>query len=288
MYNNVKPLTLSLERTQTGFKDFLSGKDSHSLNLQENLTVSGSSLLDGTLTVNADTTVGSNLTVSGNSLLEGTLTVNADTTVGSNLTVSGYTVFNSDVLINGNFTSLGTITSINSTNLVIEDKIITLNKGGNNSDGSGIEIEKDGSIVSYIQTSGNSFIFKTESGDEARLGSELFVSSNGTIGSNLTVSGNSLMEGTMTVGGVSVFNADTTLSSNLTVSGNSLMEGSLTVTGNSILGGGGSNTIGFFGASGTERTSLNGLATVISSNTTETTHLVNQIRDLLIAHGLAT
>ena len=102
MYTNNKSLTSSLEKTQTEFKDFLSGKNTHSLSLQGNLTVTGNSLLEGNLTVNTDTTVGSNLTVSGNSVLEGNLTVNTDTTVGSNLTVSGNSVLEGSLTVSGN------------------------------------------------------------------------------------------------------------------------------------------------------------------------------------------
>lgn len=75
-------------------------------------------------------------------LTEGVQLVNGDKTFGNNVT------------INGNLNVEGSVTNVNTTNTNVEDKLITLNKGGaaGSAGESGIEFEEDGSITSYIKT----------------------------------------------------------------------------------------------------------------------------------------
>lgn len=68
-----------------------------------------------------------------------------------------------------NLTVSGTQTSINSTNLDIKDKIVTLNKGGAASSalGSGIEFEEAGSITGYLLVSADRNSFKLKAPNQA-------------------------------------------------------------------------------------------------------------------------
>lgn len=69
-------------------------------------------------------------------------------------TINGDKTFNDDVVIGGNLEVQGNLTYLNTTNTTIEDKLITLNKGGaaDSGGGTGFEIEEDGSITGYLQT----------------------------------------------------------------------------------------------------------------------------------------
>jgi hypothetical protein len=70
-------------------------------------------------------------------------------------TVNGAKTFGNDIVITGNLTVNGTTTAINSANLDVVDKAITLNKGGAATTGSvsGLEIEENASITGYARTS---------------------------------------------------------------------------------------------------------------------------------------
>ncbi len=70
-------------------------------------------------------------------------------------TINGNKTFNGDILANGNLTVNGTLTYVNTQNLQISDPLITLNKGGvaSSGSGSGIEIEEGGAITGYFKTS---------------------------------------------------------------------------------------------------------------------------------------
>lgn len=85
---------------------------------------------------------GNDVTAADFVLTEGSQTINGDKTFGNNVTING------DLDVNG------TLTSIDTVNTTIKDKLITLNKGGAASSGgdTGIEIEEDGSITGYWKT----------------------------------------------------------------------------------------------------------------------------------------
>lgn len=66
--------------------------------------------------------------------------------------IAGNKTFDNDVIVTGDFTVNGTTTTINTTNLDVADKNITINDGGNDasSEGAGITVERtgvDGSLV---------------------------------------------------------------------------------------------------------------------------------------------
>jgi len=76
------------------------------------------------------------------------------------------TSFDKDVVIVGDLTVQGATTTIETSQLVVEDKLITLNKGGvggATAGGSGLEFEYDAGIVGYMKTSadGNDFVFNS-------------------------------------------------------------------------------------------------------------------------------
>jgi len=74
-------------------------------------------------------------------LTEGAQTINGDKTFGNN------------VVVQGNFTVNGTLTYVNSTDLQVTDKLITINKGGAaaSAGGAGLEIEENALITGYIK-----------------------------------------------------------------------------------------------------------------------------------------
>jgi len=69
-------------------------------------------------------------------------------------TISGIKTFQNDVIINGNLDVNGTVTTIDTVNLQVTDKLITLNRNGAAASGfgSGIEIEENAVITGYLKT----------------------------------------------------------------------------------------------------------------------------------------
>ena len=65
--------------------------------------------------------------------------------------------FAGNVTVGGNLTISGTTTTVDTTNLLVKDKLITLNDGGaaGSADGSGIEFEEDGSATGFIKVAGD-------------------------------------------------------------------------------------------------------------------------------------
>jgi hypothetical protein len=93
------------------------------------------------------------------------------TGTGGDVQNSGVTIDDSDnMIVPGNLTVEGTTTTINSTNLEVEDRNITVNNGGNDAsaDGAGLTIERTGTNGSFVYDSTKASMFKA--GDE---GSEI-------------------------------------------------------------------------------------------------------------------
>lgn len=69
-------------------------------------------------------------------------------------TINGNKTFNNDVIVNGNLDVNGTITTIDTVNLQVTDKLITLNRNGAAASafGAGIELEENAVITGYIKT----------------------------------------------------------------------------------------------------------------------------------------
>jgi len=84
-------------------------------------------------------------------------------------TINGDKTFNENVTIEGNLDVNGTLTSIDTVNTEIKDKLITLNKGGTaaSGGGSGIEFEEDGAITAYIKMSADRTGYDIKPSDKA-------------------------------------------------------------------------------------------------------------------------
>jgi len=118
-------------------------------NIDDNLTVQGTTtmvgdaamsanaVVTGTLDVTGDTTmgnatVGTDLAVTGLSTLTGDVTTVGNVTVGTDLTVTGLSTLTGDVMmganatVTGNLNVLGTTTTVNSTTTTIADPVMTL------------------------------------------------------------------------------------------------------------------------------------------------------------------
>lgn len=74
----------------------------------------------------------------------------ADMTIDGNKTFSGETTFNDNTVINGNLTVNGTTTTVNTVDMDVTDRNITINKGGDDvsAEGAGITAERTGTFGS--------------------------------------------------------------------------------------------------------------------------------------------
>lgn len=138
------------------------------------------------------------------------------------------------------FTSVcieGVDLQVKSNDVLIKDKLITLNNLGAENSGyySGIEIAESGSSVGYLKTNydRDGWVIKAPLTSEA----EIFTTAGGVINRAVT------LKSTLYVSGTSIFNNNLTITSNLNVAGNSTLQGSTTilsslnVAGNSTLQG---------------------------------------------------
>jgi len=101
------------------------------------------------------------MTVSNGQLGNQTTLNNAFASKSADNTMAGEQTFDDNVTINGNLTVNGATTTVNTTNMDVTDKNITVNDGGNDasSEGAGITVERtgtDGSII-YKDTSATKF-----------------------------------------------------------------------------------------------------------------------------------
>ena len=97
------------------------------------------------------------LTVAGNISTDGDIIFAArNTAIGAALGANNLTLgqSTSTVVVAGNLTVQGTTTTIDTTNTLIKDKLITLNDGGASTSGTGVgfEIEEGGSATGFIKT----------------------------------------------------------------------------------------------------------------------------------------
>ena len=82
------------------------------------------------------------------------ITLNGD----ANVTMAG------NLTVDGDLTISGTTTTVDTTNLLVKDKLITINDGGaaSSAGGAGIEFEEDGSATGFIKTSANRAEFELQ------------------------------------------------------------------------------------------------------------------------------
>ena len=147
--------------TKTG--DLILDSATGETNIDDNLTVQGTTTMvgdaamsantaiTGTLDVTGDTTlgnatVGTDLAVTGLSTLTGDVTTVGNATVGTDLTVTGLSTLSGDVMmganatVTGNLNVLGTTTTVNSTTTTIADPVMTL--GGDTALGADDSLDK--------------------------------------------------------------------------------------------------------------------------------------------------
>lgn len=152
--------------------------------------------LAGSITIGVDSTGSiSNTSLPGRMVFS--ITPNGTVTPEAWLTVSNdkSAIFTGDVTFSGDITVNGTTTTINTVNLIVEDKNITINHGGTTAGtiGAGINIEGDAAaIVGYIRVnaSDNTLLeFKSPGGNIATL--DVNADKTLTIAGALNVSGDS-------------------------------------------------------------------------------------------------
>jgi cytoskeletal protein CcmA (bactofilin family) len=238
-----------------------------------NLIVSGDSSFNtinaayirsrGNMDVSGNATVASNLSVTGNESITGTLAVTGNTTLG-NLVATGDSSFNTlnakyirsrgnmdvsgSVVIDGSLNVNGSVTYIESQQLLIKDSLITLNDGGVSATNSGIEIQVSGSIAGYIKSdlsNGSTYVVKPPG--SSSIGTMVVQDNTTNVVSvtNLTASGNLIVSGDSSFNtlnaayirsrGILDVSGNANISGKLSVAGNESITGTLAVTGNTTL-----------------------------------------------------
>ena len=198
-----------------------------------NLNVSGSSILNNSVTISSlmyvsgntvlqgNTTLNSSLNVSGNSLIQGATTITGNLYISGGTLLQGYTTINSTLSVNNNLIINGAST-INS----------LLYISGNTN------INGQLTISSVLNVNGNTLIL-----GNITINSQLSVSNNTIIEGNSTVlaciniSGNANLHntniyGSILVSGNTIFNSATTINSQLVVNGTSYLNNNITIGSN--------------------------------------------------------
>ena len=124
------------------------------ISMSGKLTVANDVSLNSKLSVGSDVSFGSKLFVKGKTINNDDVSMNTNLFVGGNITINKKLFVNE--IYADNFTISGNVTQINVARLDVSDNLITLNKGGVTSTGSGIEVEllgvgASGNIGAYIK-----------------------------------------------------------------------------------------------------------------------------------------
>ena len=140
---------------------------------------------------------------------------------------SGTPEFTGDVVVQGNLTVSGTTTIIDTVNLEVTDKLVTLNNGGvaSSGGGSGIEIEENASITGYVKVSSDRNGWDLKAPSSANV-----ITVPNDVGSGDVV----LTAGTQTIGGTKTFSS--TISGDIDGNAATVTNGVYT-TGNQTIGG---------------------------------------------------
>jgi len=125
---------------------------SNDLTVGHDLDVNNNANVDVDLTVGQDVNITRDISVTNNSLIGGTQTVTGNFRTNSNATIDNNLQVDGNAVIDGDLTINGTTTTINTTNLDVEDKNITINKNGTDvsAEGAGFTVERetiDGSFI---------------------------------------------------------------------------------------------------------------------------------------------
>ena len=119
----------------------------------------------------------------------GSVIIKTDDT--ARLTVSDASVaVSNDLVVTGNLTVNGTTTTVDTTNLLVKDKLITINDGGgaNSADGAGIEFEENGSAAGFIKVAADRAGFEFQAP-----GNNNTLTIDATAASTITVAGNAAL-----------------------------------------------------------------------------------------------
>lgn len=260
-----------------------SSKISKSLELGGDLEVGGSENIQGTSTIGKELTVGGyaqikdsasiakelsvggDLIVSGDLELGGKLDIAGDFSVGGTFNLEGPVFMGSDLIVGGNLTVQGELTTLDVTNLTVEDKLIELATGAearSDVDGAGLVLlsgSSDAVYVTYsyaknqLATNVNLGVSGTVNVEgDTNISGSVKVSGSRIEAPNVSVlilsggrieDGNLIIPGDIKAGGFSVQNGNVQVSGNQVVSGTqvvlgqSLIEDDQVVQGNQIITG---------------------------------------------------
>ena len=236
------------------------------LSINSSLVVSGNSIINGTTTILSNLFVSNNTTIFGNLYVSSKAVLNNSVTILSNLNVSGLAQFQNGIItntinplsdtlnINGNIINIGNSNSIiniigttnyvASNDVIIVDKVISLNL--NSSTGSGFDNGGSCGIQIY-GTNGIGFIKTTSdasnyqilppSGGPVMYIATLDLNNNLYISGTTTVNNNTSILSQLFVSGNSIIYGSTTINSNLSISGNTILNGATTLCGSLYVSG---------------------------------------------------
>ena len=232
------------------------------ISMSGKLTVANDVSLNSKLSVASDVSFGSKLFVQGTTINNSNVSMNANLFVGGNVTI-GKKLFVNEIYAD-NFTISGNVTQINVARLDVSDNLITLNKGGRTSTGSGIEVETNGNVAAYVKLNDNNKWAIFNPGDTVddtivtkarvdrsdvslnivieRLAGNVVVESALTVASDLSMNGNLSVgnsitnRGTLLVDGITTFNNklfvtnDASLNAKLFIGGDASLNAKLFVS----------------------------------------------------------
>jgi hypothetical protein len=183
--------------------------------------------LSGDMSVDIDGVVTANpLTVTKNTAIQTLTNKTLTSPIINGGTVNDITALSvlGNVDITGDLTITGDTTIVNTTNLTVTDKLLTINKGGIAATSTGIEIERNGTIVGYIKVDaiGDSYLLKAPDGSILTLST--------TANKTLTIAGNLNVESDSNINQDLTTNSNTVEFSGLTVSNSLVMNGELSGT----------------------------------------------------------
>jgi hypothetical protein len=163
--------------------------------LNSSLNVSGNSLIQGA------TTITGNLYISGGTLLQGYTTINSTLTVNNNLIINGASTINSLLYISGNTNINGQLTissvlNVNGNTLILGN--ITINSQLSVSNNT--IIEGDSTVLACINISGNANLHNTNIYGSILVSGNTIFNSATTINSQLVVNGTSYLNNNITIG----------------------------------------------------------------------------------------
>lgn len=196
---------------------FADGKLLGSTTTADLVTVNANDLtIKGTKTLKVDiigeSTSAAGVVIDGVVLKDNDIIIPDGSTIGSATTPAAITIAsNGKVTLSGDLEVDGTTTTVDTTNLLVKDKLITLNDGGSASSagGAGIEFEEDGSATGYIKTAADraGFEFNAPANNNVLTVDTTTSAATVTVGADLTVEGASVINQDLTTDATPTFGA---------------------------------------------------------------------------------